>query len=68
MLKLKELNVQYITNKLGERSGVILSIEDFEALLEELEDMAFVIERCHEPTISHETLKAELKQDGLLPD
>lgn len=68
MLKLKELNVQYITNKLGERSGVILSIEDFEALLEELEDMTFVIERRHEPTISHETLKAELKQDGLLPD
>jgi PHD/YefM family antitoxin component YafN of YafNO toxin-antitoxin module len=68
MLKLKELNVQYITNEVGERSGVILSLEDFEALLEDLEDMAFVIERHHEPTISHEAMKAELKQDGLLPD
>ncbi len=68
MLKIKELNVQYITNESGERSSVILSIEDFEALLEDLEDMAFVVERQNEPTISHEDLKAELKRDGLLPD
>ncbi|NJN45125.1 MAG: hypothetical protein HC806_10690 [Anaerolineae bacterium] len=68
MVKLKELNVQYITNESGERSSVILSIEDFEALLEDLEDMALVVERQHEPTISHETFKAELKHDGLLSD
>jgi hypothetical protein len=67
MLKLKELNVQYITNEAGERSSVIMSIEDFEALLEDLEDMIIVVERRHEPTISHEELKAELKRDGLLP-
>ncbi|MCL4263384.1 MAG: hypothetical protein KJ069_09220 [Anaerolineae bacterium] len=63
MVKLKVLNVQYITNESGERSGVILSIEDFEALLEDLEDMALVVERQHEPTISHAELKAELKRD-----
>lgn len=68
MVKLKELNVQYIINESGERSGVILSIEDFEALLEDLEDMALVVERQHEPTISHEAFKAELKKDGLLSD
>jgi len=68
MVKLKDLNVQYITNESGERSGVILSIEDFEALLEDLEDMAFVVERQNEPTVSHEAFKRELKQDGLLPD
>jgi hypothetical protein len=37
-------------------------------LLEDLEDMIIVVERRHEPTISHEELKAELKRDGLLPD
>ncbi|HRQ41494.1 MAG TPA: hypothetical protein PLD25_26540 [Chloroflexota bacterium] len=68
LLKLKELNVQYITNESGERSGVILSIEDFEALLEDLEDMSLVIERRYEPTLSHDDFKAELKRDGLLPD
>ncbi len=68
MLKLKELNVQYITNEAGERSSVIMSLADFEALLEDLEDMALVVERHNEPTISHKELKAELKKDGLLPD
>ena len=68
MLKLKDLKVQYITNEAGERRSVIMSIEDFEALLEDLEDMALVVERRHEPAISHEELKAELKRDGFLPD
>jgi hypothetical protein len=68
MLKLKEMNVQYIINESGERSSVILPIADFEALLEDFEDMAIVIKRHNEPTISHEVLKVELKRDGLLPD
>lgn len=68
MAILKELNVQYITNESGDRRSVILSIEDFESLLEDLEDLARLVERKDEPTISHEDLKAELKKDGLLPD
>ena len=65
---LKDMQVQYITNESGERSSVILSIEDFEALLEDLEDLAIIAERRDEPAISHEKLKEELKKDGLLPD
>ncbi len=64
MLKIKEIDIQYITNESGERSGVILSIEDFEALLEDLEDLALVAKRRNEPTISHEALKKELERDG----
>lgn len=62
---LKDMQVQYITNESGERSSVILSIEDFESLLE---DLAVIAERRDEPTISHDNLKKELKEDGLLPD
>ncbi|WP_420632208.1 hypothetical protein [Candidatus Leptofilum sp.] len=68
MAILKDMQVQYITNESGERSSVILSIEDFETLLEDLEDLAVVAERKGEPTISHEILKQELKSDGLLSD
>ena len=68
MTILKDMHVQYITNESGERSSVILSIEDFETLLEDLEDLAMIAERRNEPTISHQELKAELKRDGLLPD
>lgn len=68
MLKLKELRVQYITDDAGVKSAVILPIEQFQELLEDLEDLAIVAERREEPTISHEELLARLKQDGLLSD
>jgi hypothetical protein len=68
MLKLKELRVQYITDDAGVKSAVILPIEQFQELLEDLEDLAIVAERREEPTISHAELLARLKQDGLLSD
>lgn len=68
MLKLKELQVQYITDDAGVKSAVILPIEQFQELLEDLEDLAVVAERREEPTITHEELLAQLKQDGLLSD
>jgi len=46
---------------------VLLPIEQYERLLEDLEDLAAVAERRNEPTISHDDLVAELKRDGLLP-
>lgn len=61
-------DVQYITDAAGERSAVILTIEQFNQLLEDLEDLAVIAERRDEPTLSHEELLAELRRDGLLPD
>ncbi|HYE72898.1 MAG TPA: hypothetical protein VEF04_06190 [Blastocatellia bacterium] len=66
MVDLKNLEVQYVMNQAGEKTAVILSIAKFEGLLEDLEDLAAVAERRDEPTISHDELLAELKQDGLL--
>jgi PHD/YefM family antitoxin component YafN of YafNO toxin-antitoxin module len=68
MLDLKKLEsvVQYITNQSGEKTAVIVPIDDFEELLDDVEDLAAVAERRDEPTISHDELLAELKQDGLL--
>ena len=66
MPDLKQLDVQYITNQAGEKTAVVLSMEDFQALLEDIEDLATVAERRNEPTISHEAALAELKQDGLI--
>lgn len=68
MLKLKELQVQYITDDAGVKSAVILPIAQFQELLEDLEDLVVVADRREEPTISHEELLAQLKQDGLLSD
>jgi hypothetical protein len=45
---------------------VILPIEEFEELLEDIEDLAVLAERREEPTIPHEEVVAKLKRDGLL--
>ncbi len=66
MVKLPELNPQYITDAQGKRTSIILPIAEFEGLLEEIDDLASVAERREEPTVSHEELIAELKTDGLL--
>jgi hypothetical protein len=66
MINTKDLALNYITNESGEKTAVILSIAQFEELLEDLEDLAIVAERRDEPTTSHQDLIAELKQDGII--
>lgn len=68
MLDLKKLEsaVQYITNTDGEKTAVILPIEEFRELLEDIEDLAAVAERRDEPTIPHDEVIARLKRDGLI--
>ena len=61
-----QLHVQYITDDVGQRMAVILPIDDFEELLEDLDDLAVLAERRDEPTVSHEAVLASLKQDGLI--
>lgn len=68
MLNLDQFQIQYITDAAGQKSAVILPIEEFYQLLEDLEELAIVAERAEEPTISHEQLIERLKADGLLPD
>ena len=65
-MNLKKLKVQYISDESGERTGVVLSIQEFQELLEDLEDLATLAERQGKPTLSHEAVLAELKRDGLL--
>ncbi|HEX8351973.1 MAG TPA: hypothetical protein VF611_03555 [Pyrinomonadaceae bacterium] len=64
MLDLKKLEseVQYVTNPDGDKTAVIVPIEDFKELLEDIEDLAVVAERRDEPTISHDELLDELSR------
>ena len=64
MAMIRDLAVQYITNEKGKKTGVILAIEEFEALLEDFSDLLIIAERENEETISHEELLAELEEDG----
>ena len=58
--------LQYITDAHGERTAVVLPIDDYEKLLEDLDDLAAVAERRDEPVLSHEAFLADLKSDGTL--
>ena len=45
MINTKDLSINYITNESGEKTAVILSIAQFEELLEDIEDLAIIAER-----------------------
>lgn len=59
---------EYITDADGHRKAVVLPIEEYESLIEDLADLAIVAERRGEPTLSHEAVMDELERDGLLSD
>jgi len=58
--------VEYIVGEMGEKKAVIMPIEEYERLLEDLRDLKIIAERKEEPEISFVELKKRLKKDGLL--
>jgi hypothetical protein len=57
---IRDLQAQYITDETGKKTAIILPIEEFEELLEDLQDLAVLAERRDEPTIAHEEVVARL--------
>ncbi len=57
---------QYVVDAKGKKLSVILSLEQYERLMEDLHDLAVVAERRDEETISFEEMKRRLKKDGIL--
>ncbi len=60
------MDTQFIIDESGNKTAVILSLEDYEELLEDIHDLSVIAERKNEPTINLEELKKRLKADGLL--
>jgi len=65
-MEIRELQAQYVTDHNGKKTAVILPIEEFEELLEDLDDLAVLAERRDEPTIPFEEVIERLKRDGFL--
>ena len=57
---------QYVVDAKGKKTAVILAIEDYEQLLEDLHDLAIVAERRVEQPISLAELKKRLNGDETL--
>lgn len=57
---------QYVVDSKGRKTGVLLSLKQYETLLEDLHDLAMVAERRNERPMNLEELKRRLKKDGVL--
>jgi PHD/YefM family antitoxin component YafN of YafNO toxin-antitoxin module len=57
---------QYVVDREGKRVAVVVPIEQYEQLLEDLHDLAVVAERRKEEPIALGEMKRRLKEDGVL--
>jgi len=60
------VNTQFIIDESGMKTAVILPVEQYEDLLEDIHDLAVIAERKDEPTINYDDLMKRLKADGLI--
>jgi predicted transcriptional regulator len=57
---------QYVVDDKGRKRGVLLSLKQYQKLLEDLHDLAVVAERKNEKPVPLEDMKRRLKKDGLI--
>ncbi len=55
---------QFVEDAKGKKTAVILSVERYEQLMEDLHDLAIVAERRNEKLVTLEEMKRRLKRDG----
>ena len=60
------MHTQFIVDEAGKKTSVILPVEDYEELLEDIHDLTVIAERKDETSISFDDLKKRLKADGLI--
>lgn len=61
---------QYLTDEAGNKVAVVLPIEEYEELMEDLDDLAYLANHRDEgePSRPLEEFVAELKAEGSLPE
>ncbi|MEE8483707.1 MAG: hypothetical protein V3S46_03835 [Nitrospinota bacterium] len=57
---------KYIVDEAGQKTEVVLPLDEYEELLEDLHDLAVIAERKGESAISLDRLKNKLRADGLI--
>ena len=63
-----KIRERFIVNEDGKKTAVVVSVRDYERLLEDLHDLSVVAERREEPSVPLEEVKRRLRADGLLRD
>ena len=65
MSEAKQTSPDYITDESGQKKAVVLSIDQYQDLLEDLDDLGVIAERRNEAAKTHEELLEELRHGGL---
>jgi hypothetical protein len=65
-MDIQTLKPRYITDESGKKTEIVLSLEVFNQLIEDIEDLQAIAERKDEESVPHEEFLAELKSNGLL--
>lgn len=55
------MHEQYITDQKGNKNAIILPIEEYNELIEDIHDLAVIAERKNQETISFDDIKKRLK-------
>lgn len=66
MGKVKEPQATYVVDRRGRKTAVILGMQEYERLLENLADLSAIAKRKKENSVTWEQVKKRLKHDGLL--
>lgn len=59
-------HLAYITDEHGNKKSVVLPVETYEEILQDIQDLAALAERRDEPSIPLEEVIASLRKDGLI--
>ncbi len=58
--------IRFITDENGNKQSVVIPVETYEEIIEDIRDLAAIAERKDDKTLSLEEVKKNLKADGLL--
>lgn len=62
----KAEKIQFITDENGDKKSVVLPVETYEGMLEDIQDLVAIAERKDEESVPFEDVMKKLKSDGLL--
>jgi len=62
----KAEKIQFIIDENGDRKSVVLPVETYEEMLEDIQDLVAIAERKDEESVPFNDVMKKLKADGLL--
>lgn len=65
-MNIHEPAAEYIVDKKGRKKGVLLTIDQYERLMEDLHDLSVIAQRKNEKTVPLEKVVKSLKKNGRL--